>query len=65
MRTKTLTTQLPPLPEPEALGMDFDKGWDGVRAYGYTEAQMQAYALQALREAGVWVHPTASSAARA
>ena len=41
---------LPPLPEPEELGMDFDKGWDGVKAYGYTADQMHAYARAALAE---------------
>ena len=40
--------ELPPLPEPTALGMDFDKGWDGVRAYGYTEEDLQAYARAAV-----------------
>lgn len=39
---------LPPLPEPEELGMDFDQGWDGVKAYGFTADQMQAYARAAL-----------------
>ncbi len=40
--------ELPKLPEPEELGMDFNKGWDGVRAYGYTAKQMQEYARQAV-----------------
>ena len=40
--------ELPPLPEPTALGMDFDKGWDGVRAYGYTEEDMDSYARAAV-----------------
>lgn len=40
--------ELPPLPEPTALGMDFDKGWDGVRAYGYTEEDMASYARAAV-----------------
>lgn len=40
--------QLPPLPEPVALGMDFERGWDGERAYGYTEEHMEAYARAAL-----------------
>jgi hypothetical protein len=34
---------LPQMPEPEALGIDSDKGWDGVLAYGYTEAQLRAH----------------------
>lgn len=38
---------LPPLPEPEALGMCFERGWDGERAYGYTEEHMHAYARAA------------------
>jgi hypothetical protein len=40
--------QRPPLPEPVALGMDFERGWDGERAYGYTEEHMEAYARAAL-----------------
>lgn len=36
-------SDLPPLPEPDELGMDFDKGWDGVRAYGHTDAAMREY----------------------
>lgn len=47
------TPKLPPLPEPKALGMDFDNGWDGVRAYGYTAEQMQAYAIAAIEAQGV------------
>lgn len=48
--------KLPPLPEPTALGMDFDKGWDGIRAYGYTEDDMQAYAIAAIEAQGVPDH---------
>lgn len=48
-----MTYKLPPLPEPTALGMDFDKGWDGIRAYGYTEDDMQAYAIAAIEAQGV------------
>ena len=43
--------KFPPLPEPEALGMDFDKGWDGVRAYGFTAEQMRARDLEIWRMA--------------
>lgn len=39
---------LPPLPDPDAIGMDFERGWDGVRAYGYTEAHMVQYAQAAI-----------------
>ena len=48
--SEDMNYKLPPLPEPTALGMDFDKGWDGIRAYGYTEDDMQAYAIAALEQ---------------
>lgn len=51
--SEAMTYKLPPLPEPTALGMDFDKGWDGIRAYGYTEDDMQAYAIAAIEAQGV------------
>lgn len=51
--SEAMKYKLPPLPEPTALGMDFDKGWDGIRAYGYTEDDMQAYAIAAIEAQGV------------